>query len=265
MNIIAAIPNADVVFITLDSLRYDVAQHLFLDGKLPNFAKWLPKNGWEERYSPASFTFPAHQAFFAGFLPTKIKQKMTPRLFSAAFHGSESTVENTFVFDEATIVEALKNRNYNTVCIGGVGFFNKQTAIGNVFPSMFEFSEWNSSFSVTEKNSTENQLNTAVKYLETDKPVFLFVNVSATHQPTNIYLDPNKEDDVYSQKAALEYVDSKLDILQEALQNRKQETIIIVCSDHGTAYGEDQHWGHRNGHQNVMKVPYLELIKGNEN
>lgn len=265
MNVKAAIPTTDIVFITLDSLRYDVAQQLFLDGKLPNFAKWLPKNGWEERYSPASFTFPAHQAFFAGFLPTKINQKITPRLFSAAFHGSESTVDHTFVFNEATIVEALKKRNYHTVCIGGVGFFNKQTAIGNVFPAMFEFSDWNKSFSVTEKNSTENQLKTAVQHLGTDKSVFLFINISATHQPTNIYLDPNKADTICSQKAALEYVDAQLEILQDALQNRKRETIIIVCSDHGTTYGEDQHWGHRNGHQNVMKVPYLELMKTYDN
>ncbi len=259
MNVKNAIPTADLIFISLDSLRFDTAQQLFLEGKLPNFTKWLPKSGWEERYTPASFTFPAHHAFFSGFLPTKIKQRITPRLFSAEFLGSESTTEKTFVFKEATIVEALKNRNYKTVCIGGVGFFNKQTAISNVFPSLFEFSEWNPSFSVTEKSSSGNQFKAAEKYLDSKESVMLFINISATHQPTNIYLDKTKADDLASQKEALKYVDAQLEILQNALKKRKREAIIIVCSDHGTAFGEDEHFGHRNGHQVVMRVPYLEL------
>ena len=45
MNLKKAIPNTDIIFITLDSLRYDVAQQLFLEGKLPNFSKWLPSSG----------------------------------------------------------------------------------------------------------------------------------------------------------------------------------------------------------------------------
>jgi len=264
MNVKKAIPNSDLIFITLDSLRFDVAQQLFVEGKLPNFAKWLPKNGWEERYSPASFTFPAHHAFFSGFLPTKVNQKITPRLFSAAFLGSKSTTAKTFVFEEATIVEALRNLNYKTVCIGGVGFFNKQTEISNIFPSLFEFSEWNPSFSVTEKDASENQFKAAEKYLSTEKSIMLFINVSATHQPTNIYLDKAKEDDLASQKAALKYVDTQLEILQKALKKRNKESIIIVCSDHGTAFGEDNHWGHRNGHEVVMKVPYLEFKQEHE-
>ena len=138
MNINKLIPYTDIVFITLDSLRYDAAQELFLEGDLPNFEKWLPKEGWEERYTPASFTFPAHHAFFSGFLPTKIHQKITPRLFASQFHGSESTDTNTYTFTEDTLVTALANEGYKTVCIGGVGFFNKQTAISRVFPNMFQ-------------------------------------------------------------------------------------------------------------------------------
>ena len=179
-------------------------------------------------------------------------------MFSAAFNGSKSTTNDTYVFKEATIVEALQKENYKTICIGGVGFFNKQTAIGSVFPSLFEYSEWNPTFSVTEKTAPEHQFTAALKYMSSEKPIFLFINVSATHQPTNIYLDIEKEDDVLSQKEALKYVDQQLEILQKALTKRKRGRIIIVCSDHGTAFGEDKHWGHRNGHEVVMKVPYLE-------
>ena len=33
----------------------------------------------------------------------------------------------------------------------------------------------------------------------------------------------------------------------------------IVCSDHGTAYGEDGYTGHRIGHEVVWTVPYGEF------
>ena len=216
LNMNEHIPACDVIFITLDSLRFDVAQEAFNKGALPNFAKWLPSEGWEERYTPASFTYPAHQAFFSGFLPTKIQERITKRLFVPSFLGSESLDDNTFAFEEASIPAALSNRGYDTVCIGGVGFFNKQTALSNVLPNLFSRSEWSVEMGVSEKESSRYQFEKAITYLK-DSPVFLFINVSATHQPTNIYIEGAKDDSVATQKAALTYVDSQLPILQKAL------------------------------------------------
>jgi hypothetical protein len=34
---------------------------------------------------------------------------------------------------------------------------------------------------------------------------------------------------------------------------------VIACSDHGTAYGEDGHHGHRLAHEVVWTVPYAEF------
>lgn len=260
MNLNTLIPDIDITLITLDSLRYDVAQELFTEGKLPHLSKWLPATGWEKRYTPASFTYPAHQAFFSGFLPTRIGQSITPRLFAPQFYGSESTTIDTYTFEEPTLVEALSKKGYDTVCIGGVGFFNQQTAISRVLPNLFTYKEWSEEMGVTAKHSTQKQIKVAATYLKSDQPVFLFINISATHQPTHFYLEGKKQDDVETQKAALQYVDTQLEKLQQALQKRKRSQLIIVCSDHGTAYGEDNHWGHRNGHEVVMTVPYLEIF-----
>ena len=60
----------DILFITLDTLRYDAACDALARGLTPNIAARLPNQMWEERHSPGSFTYAAHQAFFAGFLPT---------------------------------------------------------------------------------------------------------------------------------------------------------------------------------------------------
>lgn len=40
----------------------------------------------------------------------------------------------------------------------------------------------------------------------------------------------------------------------------RRPCFVIVCSDHGTAYGEDGHTGHRIGHEVVWTVPYGEFI-----
>jgi hypothetical protein len=259
------IGQCDLLFIVLDSLRYDVAFDALQQGLTPNLFNILP-NGWEERHSPGNFTYSAHQAFFAGFLPTPIKAGLHPRLFAVRFSGSETTNEQTCVFDSPDIVKGLFQKGYHTICIGGVGFFNKQTPLGNVLPGLFAESHWDKSLGVTEINSTENQINLAVKRLieiPKNKRVFLFVNISAIHQPNYFYLDnknnTSKTDSLKSHLAALKYVDSKLPLLFQTVQKRAT-TLVIICSDHGTAYGEDGYFGHRISHKVVFTVPYAEFI-----
>ena len=55
----------DIVLVTLDTLRFDVAQAAFECGELPVLAQHLPPTGWERRHTPGSFTYAAHHAFFA--------------------------------------------------------------------------------------------------------------------------------------------------------------------------------------------------------
>ena len=57
----------DVLFITFDTLRYDVAVQAMRAGHTPNLQKLLPGGLWQERHTPGSFTYAAHHAFFAGF------------------------------------------------------------------------------------------------------------------------------------------------------------------------------------------------------
>src|SRR3954471_9496940 len=88
----------DVLLMTIDTLRYDVARDCLARGRTPNLAAVLPGGAWEPRHAPGSFTYAAHQAFFAGFLPTPIGPGKHPRPFAARFPGSETTAEETFVF-----------------------------------------------------------------------------------------------------------------------------------------------------------------------
>ncbi len=254
----------DILFITLDTLRYDIAQELFTQGRTPNLAAVLPKTGWEERHSPGNFTYAAHQAFFAGFFPTPIAPGIHPRLFALGFEGSTTTTENTCVLEGANIVSGFAAKGYHTVCIGGVGFFNKRNPLGNVIPSMFAESYWSPELGVTDPKSAENQVNLAKKILEgtlKNQRIFLFINISALHQPNYFYIQNPKDkiDTIESHAAALEYIDSQLGKLWDALR-RIGSTFCILCSDHGTTYGEDGYTGHRLSHPIVWTVPYAEFI-----
>jgi hypothetical protein len=252
----------DVLFVTLDTLRYDVARDALARGETPNLAALLPSGVWEERHSPASFTYAAHCAFFAGFLPTPISPGRHARLFAARFAGSETTGEETYVFDAPDIVTGLAALGYHTACVGGVGFFNKQNPLGCVLPGLFAESHWGEELGVTDPRSTEHQVRLAVEILDRvprGRRVFLFVNVSALHQPNCIFLPGATADSVESHAAALAYVDRSLPPLFAALR-RRGPALAVICSDHGTAYGEGGYTGHRVSHPVVWTVPYAEFV-----
>lgn len=255
------IGTADILFITLDTLRYDAAQEAWITRRLETLGPYLGERGWEKRHTPASFTYAAHQAFFAGFLPTPLGPGPHPRLFAAQFAGSVSTTESTFLFDEATIPEALAERNYRTICIGGTGFFNQQTELSRVLPSLFAEAHWSPDLGVTSRASAENQVAQAIRSVDTaeEKRVFLFINISAIHQPNWFYGADHQPDTLATHTAALVAVDRALKPLFQKLK-RRAPTFAIVCSDHGTAYGEDGYSGHRVGHEVVWNIPYAEFM-----
>ncbi len=250
----------DIAFVVLDALRYDVAVSELEGGRTPNLSRLLP-SGWEKFHSPGNFTFSAHSAFFAGFLPTPADPNSpNERLFAATFEGSETTGPNTFCFTEDNLISALRARNYHSICIGGVGFFNKRTNLSRKLPDLFDESHWSQEMGVTGKNSTELQFALARKLLWQRPPnsrTFLYINVSAIHQPNCHYLDQTK-DSLATHAAALRYVDQHLDHLFRTLS--KNGTFLILCSDHGTLYGEDGFTGHRIGHEAVYTVPYSHLL-----
>ncbi|MGV9990517.1 STM4013/SEN3800 family hydrolase [Streptomyces sp. NPDC003374] len=255
----------DILLVTLDTLRYDVAQELAAAGRIPRLARHLPGGRWERRHAPGSFTYASHQAIFAGFLPTPASPGPHPRLFAARFAGSESTADGTFVHDTPDLVSGLAAAGYRTVCIGGVGFFNKQGPLGSVLPGLFQESHWEPEFGVTSPTSFEAQVARAEKVvagLGPEQRLFLFVNVSALHQPNWFHLPGATRaagDSRDTHAAALEYVDRHMGRLLEAVAGRGP-SFAIVCSDHGTAYGEDGYTGHRIGHDVVWTVPYAHFF-----
>lgn len=73
----------DILFICLDTLRYDVAIEEEKNEGTYNLNKY---GKWEKRHAPGNFTYPSHHAMFAGFLPRPADpielNKHTPLFFS---------------------------------------------------------------------------------------------------------------------------------------------------------------------------------------
>jgi Sulfatase len=252
--------NSDFLMATFDALRHDVAVEAHRSARTPFLARLVPQ-GWEERHSPGSFTYAAHAAFFAGFWPTPIRAGGRARPFALRFPGSHTTGPDTRVLDGANIVEGLRGLGYHTACVGGVGFFNKRNPLGCVFPRMFDESHWRPEFGVAQARSAREQVRQAAEIARSappDRPLFLFVNLSATHPPTRHYVRGAAADSKATQAAALAYVDQQLPPLLDALRARGRGGRAFLMSDHGTLFGEDGLVGHRVAHPAVWNVPYAE-------
>jgi hypothetical protein len=258
----ALVGTHDLALIVLDTLRHDVAVEEMAAGRTPNLARLFP-TGWETRHSPATFTYAAHAAFFAGFLPTPARPGPHERRFALRFDGSETTGPGTCVLDGASIVEGLAARGYHTLCVGGVGFFNARNPLGRVLPGLFAEHHWTPGLGVTEPHSFEHQIEVvaqALARIPAAQRAFTFVNVSALHQPNHFYLEGGpRVDSRASHAAALRYVDAHVPRLVEVL-GRRGPLFVIACSDHGTLYGEDGYVGHRVAHPLVTTVPYAEAV-----
>jgi hypothetical protein len=254
---------ANVLFVTLDCLRFDVARRALEQGATPNLARLLLPEGWEMRETPGTFTLPAHLAFFHGFLPTPVGDGPHPRLLALDFEGSLTIVPQTYTFrDTDNVIAGFRGLGYRTFCVGGVGFFNKRNPLGRVLPGYFAESVWAPSLGVAARDSTEMQVRAALAWLDTVAPgerLLLFINVSATHPPHAHYLPGAMRDSPLSQGAALAYVDSQLPPLFAALRQRG-DCFCLFMADHGEAHGEDGRWGHRLAHPTVTTVPYAHFF-----
>ncbi len=250
----------DILFICLDTLRYDAAKMEEEAGGTPVLNQF---GSWERRQAPGNFTYPSHHAMFAGFLPCRFDAKSLAdreMLFFPKQIGMGNKVpEGAFGYSGSTVMEGLRKAGYDTWCVGGVAFFDKRTDLGRVFPGYFEKSYWNPSFACPVKESTKNQVDFILGKLakaDEERRLFLYLNVDAIHYPNYFYLEGARQDSLESHRAALRYVDGELGRLFDGWKKRRKEAFVICCSDHGTCYGEDGCQFHGINHPVVNEIPY---------
>ena len=95
--------------------------------------------------------------------------------------------------------------------------------------------------------------------LPPEKRLMLFLNVSAMHQPNCLFTPGATTDTKETMAAALAYADAWLGRLLDRVAARAP-ALVVICSDHGTAYGEEGFVGHRLAHRVTWDVPYAEFV-----
>ncbi len=259
VNMNEIVKEHNILLICLDTLRYDVAIEEQENKGTPILNKY---GKWEKRHAPGNFTLPSHMAIFAGFFPTPAKPSSLfekEYLFIAKRVGTDRLPnKNAFVFSEATFIQGLAQIGYETICIGGVAFFDKRTELGKLLPSFFKHSYWRNAFSCNVKESAKHQVDFAIKKLHEhkDNRVMMYMNISALHYPNNYFITGEKSDSKRTHAEALKYVDKELERLFIEAKEINPKTMVIALSDHGTCYGEDDYIKHCNNHEIVTTVPY---------
>lgn len=250
----------DILLVCLDTLRYDVAAKEEAQGTTPVLNRY---GFWKKCQAPGNFTWPSHHAMFAGFLPADYGAKnLADRemlFFPKQIGMGKKAPRGAYGFSGGTIMEGLEKEGYDTWCVGGVSFFDKRSDLGKVFPGYFRKSYWNPSFGCGVKDSTKNQVDFILKKLDGADPeqnIFMYLNVDAIHYPNYFYLEGSSYDTAASHGAALRYVDGELGRLFDRWKEKRGETFVICCSDHGTCYGEDGCQFHGINHPIVNTVPY---------
>jgi arylsulfatase A-like enzyme len=256
----AAFGRRDFLMLVLDALRFDVASDALAAGQTPNLERLL-EGGWERRHALGTFTLPAHEAMFAGFFPTPPTPGPHSRPIAVRFAGSRTIASHTLVLEGPTLPSSYAAAGYHTLCFGGVGYFDPQSPLGGQLVRDFAETHWSRETGVTSPRAPALQFRQIAERLAKIPPgerVFLFINAAATHPPTRIFAAGASDESTETQRAALIALDRHVPELLSALR-RRGGAVGIVCSDHGTCFGEDGFVGHRHAHPLVMNVPYAEV------
>lgn len=258
-----------ILFITLDSCRYDT----FVTADAPN----LKAVGELHRaMAPGNFTYGSHAAMFVGFTPgiaERTEAYINPKfgkIFKITGGGFPGKGTEFMTLTGRNIVDGLKRKGYLTLGSGAVGWFDPKTETGQHLTHDFDhFFFSGNSFSLT------RQLGWLREHLNSNRPVFAFLNIGETHVPYyhegapwdagyNPCLPFSDNNDAAEcrrrQIACLEYVDTQLAPILQAFSSGT----VIVCADHGDCWGEDGLWEHGIHHKKVLEVPLLFRLAANQ-
>jgi hypothetical protein len=251
----------DFLFITLDSLRYDVAIEAMEAGETPNFKALVGQ--WERREASATYTLPSHISMFSGMMPRPPKNDNKAlakegRMFALSTSWERYKGRNIRYFfeDVANVPKGFESKGYHTIGVGGVGWFSTEVKASSFWQGQyFQHYLYKPSYGEDNPQAFGEQiadLRDKLEGLGRDRK-FVFVNVSSTHRP---YSNGDGSISTKSQRRCLAYVDSQLPNL---LRLFSPGTVGVVCADHGDCMGEDGLWGHNFAHEQVLTVPYGEL------
>jgi len=286
--------SANLLFITLDSLRLDAAQ----SAALPSLGSL---EGPVACYTHGNFTLPAHFAFFTGFLPLPLDadHRFLGGTYSRLFRPASSRPapgEVAISFDATTIISSFAAAGARVIGMGGVPYFDPRNSQISFAPDFPEFhyvgysanSDYGNgrTFAEAAHHSSIARLRDwlAAGPVDPRRQHLIFVNEPSTHFPfvcpaTSLTAADDRllvEFDRYvrlkrpvpdrlartllpwgidRQRVILEWLDTMLGELFDMLAGLRRQTLVVICGDHGEAFGDENRVGHFLNLDAVLHVP----------
>ena len=266
----------DVLFISLDSCRYDTFAFAYRSGSLPHISAIGPLH---KALSPSYFTYGSHAAFWMGFTPGvlgSVEPWLNPKagkLFRMAFAGHPGNdEESSFRLDGANIIEGFRERGYSTIGSGAVDWFDTATATGAVLGASFE--HFHFAGNTWSLQSQLSWINERLDETVADQSRFVFLNVGETHvpywhegAPWDRWPSPcvpfggsgcSASESARRQRSSLIWADQQLGQLLQ----RFADGTVLICADHGDCWGENGLWEHGISHPATLTVPLIMRVRG---
>lgn len=252
-----------LLLITLDSCRFDTLSSC----SVPVISAVGPIH---KVMAPSYFTYASHAAMFVGFTPgdgmsqEAIVNPKCGKLVRLHGGGSPSRANDRFVLRGRSMMEGFNNAGYITAGTGAVKWFDDSSDVGRLLIQDFQHymyagNAW----------SLRKQLHWLSETVGgARRPVFAFINIGETHVPYYYEGAPwsnadvtcrafassnNAVESARRQAACLTWVDQAIAPLVGAFSKAN----IMICGDHGDAWGEGGVWEHGFHHPKVMEVPMI--------
>ena len=266
----------DVLFISLDSCRYDTFLAAYRQGELPHLSAIGPLH---RAQAPSYFTYGSHAAFWMGFTPGvegSAEPWLNPKagkLFRMAFAGhAGQDGEQSFRLNGANIIDGFRNQGYCTIGSGAVDWFNTASETGSVLAQPFE--HFHFAGNTWRLGDQLRWIEERLMQVPESQPQFVLLNVGETqgtdrHEGADWERWPSPcvpfgsehcsaNESARRQQACLTWVDQQL----EPLLERFSAGTVLICADHGDCWGEDGLWEHGISHPATLTVPLLMRVHG---
>ncbi|MBX3270317.1 MAG: sulfatase-like hydrolase/transferase [Sandaracinaceae bacterium] len=228
----AAVPaRPNVLFLSVDALRPDHLGHRgYARAATPNLDAFAASAvRFDEARAQSTRSIRSMSALMTGLYPSEIA-------FGAELEWTSLAPENE------TLAEALASRGWRTGAVMGTGYFERAHGFFQGFAEVEQRAEPSRTAAV------DHGLAMLARLAQGDEPWLLWIHLMNVHQP---YLPDGRRSrfgaelvDQYDEEVAL--ADVEVGRVLDALEQRglADDTIVVLWSDHGEAFGEHGVFGH---------------------
>ena len=282
----------NLLLVTLDTVRADrLAPYGHDRVTMPQLDAFAEARA--TRYTAArsttSWTLPSHASLLTGLMPAQ--HGATHHRARAAASGNVTPARR--LFDSAgTLAERLLEQGYTTgAVVSNSAYLQRLYGLHRGFQhyddragvrlqpyriTLAQMFGWKPEFAALAYRDARSMTDLALRWLEgreRRRPFFLFVNYMDAHYPylpparyartfdgprPRDPLKPEAEHLPHQYDRELLFLDHHLGRLLAALEQRGEldDTVVIITSDHGEAFGEHGFWMHgRTLYEEVVRVP----------